>query len=424
MADSLTPQEGIYYQRGVRPPGFFVLLLLGTTENQSAASARKLLARLWKLYRQLKDGLVPDLPGVRVPSGNLAVLLGFGAAAFDLHGAQQCPLGLENFAFAEMKGGGPIAVSGVGEAGICYAEEPSTDLAGVAFAVQLTAETPLAVERAVVETGRLLREAELQSGEAAALEIVRFYAGAQRDDGRSWIGFHDGLSNLSPNERAGAIFISATRPEDAWTRNGTYLAFLRLGIALDDWWTFDRAKQERLVGRDKLTGCPIVSFDDGIGKAAVGCPFEGRAITAGDNPFREAQVWPRYRTGMGLDAIATISHVQRVNHHREPADDPASLRIFRQGYPFLEACDESPHFRAGLNFVSFQETPSRLIDILTSDGWLGRTNFGGPDSQHAASTDAARTLLKAYAAGIFLVPPRAKGERFPGAGALGDVRVP
>ena len=43
--------------------------------------------------------------------------------------------------------------------GICYAEQRTslTDLADVAFAVQFTADTPLAVERAIVETWKLLR---------------------------------------------------------------------------------------------------------------------------------------------------------------------------------------------------------------------------------------------------------------------------
>jgi deferrochelatase/peroxidase EfeB len=92
-----------------------------------------------------------------------------------------------------------------------------------------------------------------------------------------------------------------------------------------------------------------------------------------------------------------------------------TFRIFRQGYPYLE-----PHpteaFRVGLNFVSFQNSPQRLIGMLTSDTWLGGTNFGGlgegapPDIQ----------LLTAYAAGMFFVPPVATHDRFPGYRLLSD----
>ena len=93
------------------------------------------------------------------------------------------------------------------DGGIRYAEQADdlTDLADVAFAVQFTADTPLAVERAIVETWKLLHD----EGEHAALEIVAVFSGSQRDDGRSWIDFHDGLSNLKPTERAEAIVIGA-----------------------------------------------------------------------------------------------------------------------------------------------------------------------------------------------------------------------
>jgi Dyp-type peroxidase family len=411
MADSLE-QEGIYYQKGASPPGFFTVLLLHAPENQTASSVNTLLEKLWQLYMQLKDGSVPELPGVQVDKDKrkLKVLLGFGAAAFDLPGAlRSCPPDLRNFSFAEMKGGGPIAYNGSHEAAIRYAPELGTQ-PPVQFALQFTAKTSLAVEQAVVETAKLL---QLEAG-GAALEIVSFYPGSQRDDGRSWLGFHDGLSNLSADERPGVILISPTAPGEEWTRNGTYLAFARLSIALESWWTLDRAAQERLVGRDKLTGCPLVAFDNGTATAAAGCPLGGEPITATVNiPFRDAYV-------ANPGTTLALSHVQRANHHFGPSAGPPSLRIYRQGYPFLEACDEAPHFRAGLNFVSFQDTPARLMGILTrKGGWLGTANFGGPDAPSTKDD-----LVKAYAAGMFLVPPLAEGERYPGAGALAPLPGP
>jgi len=69
------------------------------------------------------------------------------------------------------------------------------------------------------------------------------------------------------------------------------------------------------------------------------------------------------------------SHVQRANHHLKPVNDHNSLRIFRQGYEFLEPLDQAPGFRTGLNFASFQDTPERLFRMLTQSTWLG-TNFG------------------------------------------------
>src|SRR5215510_11600839 len=77
-ATRLRAQEGIYYQRGVRPPGFYSLLLLDKPRRSTDDDVRDLLARLWSLYSSLKLGKVPDLDGAVVPGGNLKVLIGFG----------------------------------------------------------------------------------------------------------------------------------------------------------------------------------------------------------------------------------------------------------------------------------------------------------------------------------------------------------
>ena len=41
------------------------------------------------------------------------------------------------------------------------------------------------------------------------------------------------------------------------------------------------------------------------------------------------------------------------------------MRIYRQGFEFLIASKDRPGFLAGLNFVSFQNTPERLFKALT-----------------------------------------------------------
>jgi hypothetical protein len=113
------------------------------------------------------------------------------------------------------------------------------------------------------------------------------------------------------------------------------------------------------------------------------------------------------------------SHVQRANHHQRPASDAGTRRIFRQGYEFLEWADGGPGFRAGLNFVSFQDTPGRLLRMLTAGGWLGDANFGGDEER----LPELASLLSVYGAGVYFVPPAAgAGEAFPGAAALAPAR--
>ena len=398
-------QEGIYHAPGRRPGRHFAILFLGVAPGAGAPAAAQALSDLWEMYEGLKAGHVRDLPGVSLPVDDdaMTVLLGFGRNAFGLGGvALARPRGLADeylFRSAAPGGGGPLLRG----SGLSYAPDVRANMATEAFCIQVIAETKLAVDRAVVETWKALADRA-----EPVLELTTFYLGNQRNDHRSWIDFHDGLSNLRSEDRESVIAIGPGTDE-AWAAGGTYLAFLRLAVDLPGWRRLDRTAQELAVGRDKITGCPIVAADNGIPQPAPGCPVAGTQIfqSANDGAFAEP---PEV-----ADPVVRASHVQRANHHIRPASDFGSRRIFRQGYEFLEWADGAPGFRAGLNFVSFQDTPARLLKMLTAGGWLGGANFGGDDDRHPELA----SLLSVFAAGVYFVPPVVEGEPFPGAGALG-----
>ena len=164
------------------------------------------------------------------------------------------------------------------------------------------------------------------------------------------------------------------------------------------------------MGREKLTGCPITGVNGDGPLTDRGCPVAGTQIWESLND-------PHFAEPPSLDdPLIRQSHVQRANHHQKPASDPGTRRIFRQGYEFLEWAPAAPGFRAGLNFVSFQDTPARLLQMLTAGGWLGGVNFGGNEAEHS---ELAR-LLAVYAAAVYFVPPVIANEGFPGALALAD----
>lgn len=404
-------QEGVYHAPGQRPGAAFCLLFLRAAALDAAVIQRALTV-LWETYQNLKQGLVaelrdPALGDVGVPSGNLTVLIGYGIKAFEIPGVRRpAPEELADFGRFRsplLQGGGPLLAN----SGQSYASDVSLNPASEHIAVQFIADSELAVSRAVVETWKVLDPMVDAASQLHPLQIVAFYRGFQRDDHRSWIGFHDGISNLPSDQRHLAITIKPpSNPDDAWTEGGSYLAFLRMAVDLRTWTALDRTQQELLVGRDKLSGCPLAGMD-AAGKPipAAGCPVPGtRQIT---EPGNEA-----FRTASPVaDAQLNASHVQRVNHHRNDFASRDSLRIFRQGYEFLEPATEAPGFRVGLNFVSFQDTPQRLQRIFQQDGWLGRTNFGGDPANPLPGIDR---LLTVRAAGIFLIPPVVDGERFPG----------
>jgi len=388
-------QEGIYYQSGTRPGAAFAVIFLRVDATANALAVSQCLEDLWRVYRGLKNGVSRDLPGHSFPSGNLTVLLGFGIKAFSVPGAtRMAPEALNNFGLFRSplgSGGGPLIVG----SRLNYSGETKVNPATEEVIVQFIADTQLAVRRAVVETWKALFDS---SSNPPVFSLTAYFSGFQRDDGRSWIDFHDGVSNLKSTERYAAIAVKPTGdPATAWTEDGSYLAYIRTQIDLPEWRRLNPDIQSIVVGREKLSGCPLNAVRaDGVGQSVSGCPDTPGGEIGSNDTFRETPINP--------DPKIVLSHVQRVNHHRGPVEDPNSLRVFRQGYEFLEAWDRSPGFRAGLNFVSFQDTPERLYRILTQPGWLGDANFGGGNL----------ALLKVLAAGIYFVPRGSDFNRFPG----------
>lgn len=400
-------QEGIYHVPGLKPGKFFNILFLRALPGLSARQMGEAFGKLWQMYQELKNGKLKDLPGHPLPAGDLTVLVGYGANVFKLPEIQrQLPSHIKDFgAFRSPlpTGGGPLLIG----SGLRYADDVKTNPATEEIAVQFIAETQLAVNRAVVETWKALQDMSDQATGAAPLLLTGFYSGFQRDDGRSWIDFHDGISNMKSSEREGAIAIKSRPPEEQWIEGGTYLVFLRIAVDLTVWQKLNRQQQELLVGRDKLTGCPLVSLDNaGNPGMKTGCPFTGSMDVS--SPGNEAFFEPDSVN----ETILQQSHVQRANHHLTPVSDRNSLRIFRQGYEFLEPLDSAPGLRTGLNFVSFQDTPERLLRMLTQQSWLGGTNFGGDPKNQLPGMDR---FLSLRAAAIFLVPPVVEDELFPGA---------
>jgi Dyp-type peroxidase family len=406
-------QEGIYYAPGMRPGKFYSILFLSVSKGINAVKAGETLGQLWKLYDNLKKGIVRDLPGETVPDGTLTVMVGYGTKAFELPGCGTgAPTALRSFGrFADplSKAGGPILQG----SGLSFRPRTKRNAADEPFVFQFIADTPLAVHRAVVETWKQLEDWKRQTGRSV-LKMGRCYSGFQRDDRRSWIDFHDGLSNMKSEQRYDAIAIKpAGYQEEQWTEGGTYMTFMRIHTELSSWRKLSRQQQEIMIGRAKLSGYPLVAVDSsGSPVVQEGCPFTSKRITdPGQHVFFEPP-------NISDSSVMKHSHVQLANHHLQPIGDPSSLRIYRQGYEFFDEITAPPYFEVGLNFVSFQNTPERVFKLLTQDSWLGGTNLGG-HSAHALP--GSESLLSVEAAGSYLVPPVRSDEVFPGSSLFKEV---
>jgi Dyp-type peroxidase family len=418
-------QEGIYYRRdqfnttAVKNDSF-AAVFLRFADSLTSSEILEHLQGLWHMYRDLKRGIVSDLPGQRVSAGDLDILIGYGPKIFRIQGmVKKIPRDLKERQFLNPVRGKSILEG----SGIKYCEQPTNLGITEHIMIQFVSKSQLAAYRAVAETWKHIKRIEPPN---TALSLTTFFTGFQRDDGRSWLGFHDEVSNMkNAGERRKAIVIDNMNndliPQDYWTAGGTYLAFLRLRIDLAAWETIERRNQEILIGRDKLNGIPLVGIDrNGNPLKRIGCPPSSE-IRSFDKTYHEH---PNYfqmptvtssRKSM-IDVNASVrllsqSHIGRTRHmDRIKSCDPASRRIFRQGFEFIEPSYSDPHMpvRFGLNFISFQNDPSRLLFILTDPNWLGSSNFGG-----ARGIRGMKNFLTVQACGIFFVPPIEKP--FPGA---------
>lgn len=360
------------------------------------------------MYSKLQKGIMPDLGTAKKNPhhGNLSVLMGYGPRFFEINGLKKRkPLHLnEEWLFQEPKLGGDPILPGVG---LRYADDiSSNDISKDHFIFQFIGDTQLATNRPIVETWKLLRKIDMD-GSSAPMVMKSFFTGFNRPDGRGWLGFHDGISNIRSSERLRKIQIDTQNlnPDDYWTALGTYMAFLRMTIDLTIWESISVPDQERMVGREKTTGCPLIRVDNqGNNLFAGGCPVPGTSeiIERGNERFRE--YGPAYSSRNVPPSMISGSVKSHVGRMRSIPD-----QIFRQGYEFLEAINDYPYFRVGLNFVSFQGGTDKISRTIKHG--FNRVNFAGDPVKVIPGTDK---LLSVLAAGIFLVPPFNRGEEFPG----------
>lgn len=388
-------QDGVFFRRGERPPPCFLMVLLNFRAGTTAAAARAALGRVLDVVERVRrDGTTRDLEGApKLPRDAFTCLVGYGARFFDAarhdppltaaeRPAHLTSVRLDRAAFATIPWAADAGDEVEGEADVC---------------LQLNGLTESAVARAAVEVWKVTEDEDLP------LRIAGLHRGFQRDDGRSWIDFHDGLGNIESSHRLAVI---EAPPDPRWMGGGTYLAFLRVLVDLVPWRKLTRAQQEVVVGRDKLTGCPLVRVEDDDGKLV---PVTLRGCPAGGGTKKE-QPPEFFDPPQRNDRLVEASHIHRANQSRA-ADVRAAARVFRQGYEFLDAIDDRGP-RLGLNFVSFQMDLECLKVVLGTDGWLGDVNFGGPREPRRGEPPQVE-LMSLLAAGYYAVPPRA--QPFPGA---------
>lgn len=404
-------QEGIYYRSSPMIGNSFCMLSLRAEYMSDIREIGNAMSAIWKHIEHLKKGIIFDL-NVDIKhrkNGNLTVLVGYASSLFEMKDSQKRrpeSFGDLNFKPPNADGGGNI----IDGSSMTYSSRiVDNHLLSDHVVFQFIADAEFYTSRAAVEVWKVIHNLERTIGKPL-LRITGLYKGFQRPDRRSWLGFHDGVSNLKSRERPYVIFINSRNlnSEDRWTLNGTYLTFMRIVLDIKRWEETDVHKQEILVGREKLTGCPIIGINkNGFPVRDGRCPVSGttEVVDAGNEKFRERSA---YRTNPH-DRILQQSHIslsRPIDH--VPIWNKKSSRIYRQGFEFLEQSEDNMGFIAGLNFVSFQNTPDRFFRSLMYQQNLLQKN----SSENVPSLDR---FMRVLIAGAFFVPPKIPNSPFPGA---------
>jgi Dyp-type peroxidase family len=399
--DSDQLQDGVYFRSGERPAPCYRLLPLDAVDGANGMDVRDALQRMLAMLAGLKGGEVRELRGqdargndrTRDLYQSLRVLAGFGRRLFDSEVHQP----------ALVVAPRPDHLSYLPRTGRAFPGIPwlhdtgETNLGEADVVLQLTADSDAATNCAAVEIWKLIIDEHLP------LAVRTSFSGFSRPDGRGWLEFHDGLSNIEPSQREQVLIAGDDPP---WMAGGTYMAVLRFVVDLSAWRSLSPTEQELLVGRSKLNGAPLVAVARGPDGAAI--PVAATVLNeAPDAPlpadFREP--------APSSDPLLAASHLRRANRNGVSAFAPSGLRLYRQGYEFLDALNaDGP--RLGLNFVSFQQDLSVLHHVLNLPDWLGDVNFGGPSPGRAGDPPALE-FVRLQAGGLYAVPP--KGDPFPGA---------
>jgi deferrochelatase/peroxidase EfeB len=201
---------------------------------------------------------------------------------------------------------------------------------------------------------------------------------AGKDTVRNLLGFKDGTANLDGRDDAlmdRVVWVQSNSDEPAWAAGGSYQVVRIIRNLVERWDRTPLAEQQRIIGRDKMSGAPL------------GMDAEHDI--------------PDYARDPKGDRTPLDAHIRLANPRTRETD--ASL-ILRRPYNFSRGISASGQLDMGLLFVCFQS------DL----------NAGFLTVQKRLNNEPLEEYIKPTGGGYFFVLPGVPDESaFLGQGLLG-----
>lgn len=191
---------------------------------------------------------------------------------------------------------------------------------------------------------------------------------------RNLMGFKDGTDNIRAEDGEAMEEFVWAQPADGprWMAGGSYLIARRIQILFDVWDATSLEGQERVVGREKLSGAPL----------------------GGHAEYDPVDLEARQEGAPVIPADAHIRLASPSYNNRQ--------RILRRGYSYSEPTEPgSGQIDAGLFFICFQRDPQRQFI---------------PIQRRLAASDALNHHTLHTSSAIFACPPGCRPGGFVGEG--------
>jgi deferrochelatase/peroxidase EfeB len=206
----------------------------------------------------------------------------------------------------------------------------------------------------------VLRWSQLGFGRASA-------TGAGQTTPRNLFGFKDGTNNIHADDvdaTSDYVWVG-DETDQPWMKDGSYLVARKIRMEIESWDTDDLADQQKIFGREKVTGHPLTG---------------GTEFTAIDFAKKDVE---------GSPVVDMNSHVRLASPEANNG-----VRILRRGYNYTDGQDPNTgKLAAGLFFVAFQKNPHTQFKVLQS---------------RLGSSDLMNEYIAHIGGGVWACPPGVK----------------